>query len=168
MPTFASARPRTAHVVAIRRPGGAQVVAYQVRVDGGGPGNSAYFPAGRHGSAPAALSAALAVTRALGLPDLATQPGARHRLRSQTNNTGYAGIRFVWRPTKGGPETLCVFASWIEPTGRKKTSSYSVERWGLDGALDRAIARRTAHGAAAPDRTLLLRALQTEYRRRFY
>lgn len=165
MPTFASAQPRTAHIVTIRAKGGARVVGYQVRVDGGGPGNSAYFPAVAYSSAPAALAAALAATRALGLPDLATQPGARHRLRSQANNTGYAGIRFVWRPTKGGPETLCVFASWIEPTGSKKTTSYSVERWGLDGALDRAIARRTASGAAAPDRAALLRALRTEYRR---
>lgn len=164
MPTFSSTQPRHAHIVTIRSPDG-DIVAYQLRFDGGGPGNSAYYPAQSLGGVASALEAARTAVRALGLPEEAALPGMRHRHRSRVNNTGYAGIRFVWSVNKGGSVTLSVLASWIERDGRKNTTRYSVERWGLDGALDRAIARRTASGAVAPDRVALLGALMTEYRR---
>jgi len=78
------------------------------------------------------------------------------RANSRTR-TGCAGIRFEWMQRTCGP-MLRVVATW---SGHR--TAYSVERNGLEAALDKAIAQRISDGAPMPDRDDLLKRLRDEY-----
>ena len=80
-----------------------------------------------------------------------------------TSITGTAGIRFAWSGETAEP-LLRVVASWVDKQGRPRQTSYSVQRNGLMGALDKAIEARTSCGAPMPDRAALLRLLRREAR----
>ena len=152
----------SAHIVAIRRAGVIQ--GHQLRINGGGPGQSRYFSAGKHGGPDQARQAAEAAAREMGLP--ATLPrgaGMRMGRLIKRNRTGVAGIRFEWASYANGP-VLYVVATWTDQTRRDRKALYSVERNGLDGALDRALLARTSAGAPMPDRAALLLRLQQAYR----
>ncbi len=150
------------HIVAIRRDG--VVEGHQLRINGGGPGKSRFFAAGKHGGADKALAEAQRVARELGLPATLTNAGGnRMGVPSQANITGTAGIRFTWVAAASAP-ILRVEASWMDKRGRNRHTSYSVEHNGLAGALDKAITARVSAGAPLPDRDMLLERLVAVYR----
>ena len=151
----------SAHIVVIRR--GDVVEGHQLRINGGGSGLSKFFSAGRYGSAEKARRAAEKAAREMGLPKPRPRGGSRAGRLLRTSTTGSAGIRFAWTRDTAEP-LLRVVASWVDKRGRPRHTSYSVDRNGLDGALDKAIAARTSAGAPMPDREALLRRLRREWR----
>ncbi len=150
-----------AHIVVIRS--GGVVQGHQLRIDGGGIGRSKFFGAGRYGSPEKARRAAEREARALGLPKARPRGGSEPGRVLRTSLTKAAGIRFVWTPGTLQP-VLRVSASWTDRRGRPRHTSYSCERNGLDGALDKALKARTSCGAPMPDRQALLRRLRSMYR----
>jgi hypothetical protein len=151
------------HIVAIRR--GDVIEGHQLRFDGGGPGRSKYFSSGKHGGPEQALSAAVEAARALGLPQAQERGGSAQGRLMYRSATGTAGIRFEWTPVSTGL-VLRVVATWVDRHGKACSTSYSVERNGLEGALDRAIAARTSCSAPMPDRAELLERLREAYQTR--
>lgn len=150
------------HIVPIRRRG--EVIAYQLRVDGGGPGRSRYFAATKHGGADPSLRAAHDYIRGLGLvPQARPRGGSSVGRPSKLTKTGAPGIRFVWTHGAVVP-VLRVVATWIDRDGARRHTSFSVEKNGLEGALDRAIEARTSNGAPSPDKATLLPLLLDHYR----
>lgn len=79
--------------------------------------------------------------------------------RSRTRATG---IRFEWAARACG-SVLRVVATWTDRSGHPHHTTFSVERHGLEGALDLAIAARTSCGAPQPDRAELLDRLRVEF-----
>lgn len=154
-------QPSHAHIVVIRS--GGVVQGHQLRIDGGGSGLSKYFGSGRYGSAEKARRAAEREARALGLPKTRERGGSEQGRVLRTSRTKAAGIRFVWTPGVLQP-VLRVAASWTDRRGRARHTSYSCERNGLEGALDKALKARTSAGAPMPDRKALLRLLRRVYR----
>jgi hypothetical protein len=150
-----------AHIVAIRS--GGVVQGHQLRIDGGGPGLSKFFGTGRYGSPEKARRAAEREARALGLPKAKPRGGSEQGRVLRTSVTQAAGIRFVWTPGTLQP-VLRVSASWTDRRGRPRHTSYSCERNGLEGALDKALKARTSCGAPMPDRQALLRLLKRVFR----
>jgi hypothetical protein len=150
-----------AHIVAIRRNG--VVEGHQLRVNGGGPGHSKFFAASKHGGPEKAHRAALSMVREMGLPKPVRRGGSPVGRVFKTSHTQAAGIRFMWVEGQLGT-VLRVVASWTDKRKRPRQTSFSVERNGLEGALDKAIAARTSAGAPTPDRAVLLRRLQKAYR----
>jgi hypothetical protein len=148
------------HIVAIRREGA--VEGHQLRYDGGGPGKSKYFASGKFGGPDLALQAARLTAKAMGLPDAGPRGGCETGRLNSNNLTGAAGIRFEWTPCLSGP-VLRVVATWTDRRGRSRHTSYSSQRNGLEGALDKALARRTSCGAPMPDRAALLERLRREF-----
>jgi hypothetical protein len=59
---------------------------------------------------------------------------------------------------------LYVVATWRGKKGRASSTRYSVDRHGVEQALDLAIEKRTSCGAPMPDRAALLKALRKVYR----
>ncbi len=153
--------PTHAHIVAIRS--GGVIQGHQLRIDGGGAGLSRYFASGRYGGPEKARRAAEREARALGLPKTRARGGSPQGRVLRTSATGVAGIRFQWTPGMEQP-VLRVVATWTDRRGRSRCTSYSVQRNGLDGALDKALAARTSCGAPLPDRLALLRRLRREFR----
>ena len=150
-----------AHIVAIRRDG--VIEGHQLRIDGGGAGLSKFFSTGKYGSPEKALSAAKRAAKAMGLPKAKERGGSEEGRVLSTSATQAAGIRFEWDRGATAP-ILRVVATWTDRRSKGRNTSYSVERNGLDGALDKAIAARTSCGAPAPRRDALLRLLRREYR----
>lgn len=154
-------QPTHSHIVAIRS--GGIVQGHQLRIDGGGSGLSKFFGTGRYGSPEKARRAAEREARALGLPKTRERGGSEQGRVLRTSRTQAAGIRFVWTPGVLQP-VLRVAASWNDRRGRARHTSYSCERNGLEGALDKALKARTSAGAQMPDRAALLRLLRRVYR----
>lgn len=150
-----------AHIVVIRR--GEVIEGHQLRINGGGAGLSKFFSAGRYGSPEKARRAAEREARAMGLPKARSRGGSDQGRVLRTSPTGQAGIRFVWAENILDA-VLRVHASWVDKRGRPRQTSYSVDRNGLEGALDKALKARTSCGAPLPDRAALLRQLRREYR----
>ncbi|MDP2005208.1 MAG: hypothetical protein Q8K45_06000 [Rubrivivax sp.] len=149
--------PTHAHIVVIRS--GGVVQGHQLRIDGGGTGLSKFFGTGRYGSPEKARRAAEREARVLGLPKTRPRGGSPQGRVLRTSTTKVAGIRFVWTPGVLQP-VLRVNATWTDRRGRARNTSYSCERNGLEGALDKALKARTSSGAPMPDRLALLRLLR--------
>jgi hypothetical protein len=150
-----------AHIVPIRK--GGDVIAHQLRVDGGGPGNTRYFSAAKLGGPDKSLHAAQKAVRDLGLPATKPRGGSPVGRVLKPSKTKEPGIRFVWTHAVSAP-ILRVVATWTDKKGVCRHTSYSVETNGLEGALDRAIASRTSNGAPLPDKVKLLKLLRKQYR----
>ena len=150
-----------AHIVAIRRDG--VVEGHQLRIDGGGAGLSKFFSTGKHGSPEKALRAAKRAAKVMGLPKTKERGGSEEGRVPSSSATQAAGIRFEWSRDSSSP-ILRVVATWTDRRNKGRNTSYSVERNGLGGALDKAIAARTSCGAPLPRRDALLRLLRREYR----
>jgi hypothetical protein len=148
------------HIVAIRQ--GGVVQGHQLRINGGGAGRSRFFAAGKYGSPEKARRAAETLAREMGLPKAQSRGGSETGRVQHASATRTAGIRFEWTQRLNGP-VLRVVATWTDQLGRLRHTSYSVERNGLDGALDKAIAARTSAGAPQPARAALLKLLRREY-----
>jgi hypothetical protein len=157
----AAAAATTAHIVTIRRQG--VIEGYQLRVNGGGPGLSQFFAARKLGGADKALRTARRTARELGLPKTRKRGGSQAGRLLSTSRTPAAGVRFEWTPFALNT-VLYVVATWRASKGRPASTRYSVERHGLEDALDLAIAKRTSCGAPLPDRAALLKALRKVYR----
>ena len=151
----------TSHIVAIRRNG--VVEAHQLRVNGGGPGHSKLFSAGKYGGADKALRAAKKMAKAMGLPKARKRGGSATGRAPSTSLTQEAGIRFECRPGSERP-LMRVVASWTDRRGASRQTSFSVQRHGMANALDKAIAARISCGAPLPDRKALLKRLRQAYR----
>lgn len=78
------------------------------------------------------------------------------------SRTRTAGIRFEWAQRTCGP-VLRVVATWRGRQGVPCHTTFSVQRHGLDGALDLAIAARVSCGAPQPNRADLLQRLRAEF-----
>ena len=150
-----------AHIVPIRK--GGEVIAHQLRVDGGGPGNTRYFSAAKLGGPDKSLNAAQKAVHDLGLPATKPRGGSTVGRVLKQSKTKEPGIRFMWVQAVSGP-ILRVVATWTDKKGVCRHTSYSVEANGLEGALDRAIAARTSNGAPLPDKVKLLKLLRKQYR----
>lgn len=148
-----------AHIVTIRRHG--EIEAYQLRVGAGGVGQSKLFSVKKHGGLRKAQAAARAAAKALGLKLGGRRGGSVMGRRNRRSPTPAAGVRFEWA-SFAQSTVLYVVASWRDQNGTYRCTRYSVERNGLQGALDKAIAARTSAGAPLPDRKALLKALQAE------
>mgnify|MGYP000870110801 CR=1 FL=1 len=146
-----------AHIVAIRRNG--VVEGHQLRVNSGGPGCTKFFSASKFGSAEKARAAAVKFAKANGLPKTKPRGGSPVGRVLKTSLTGAAGIRFTWTRTTDKP-ILRVNATWVDKKGRSRHTSFSVDRNGLEGALDKAIEARVSAGAPAPDRADLVKRLK--------
>lgn len=151
----------SSHIVALRE--AQALTGYQLRFNGGGPGQTKYFSARQCGSAEKARKAAQAYARSLGLPKARPRGGSATGRVFSTSTTGAAGLRFEWTPNRLVP-VLRVVATWVDKRGRSRHTSFSVQRNGLEGALDLAIAARTSAGAAAPEKKPLLRLLRKMHR----
>lgn len=151
----------TAHIVTIRRQG--VIEGYQLRINGGGPGLSKFFAARKLGSPEKALRTARRTAREMGLPKTRKRGGSQAGRLLSTSRTPAAGIRFEWTPFTLST-VLYVVATWRNKKGRPASTRYSVERHGLETALDLAITKRTSCGAPIPDRAALLKALRKVYR----
>ena len=147
----------SAHIVTIRRRG--EIEGYQLRINGGGPGLSKFFAARKLGGADKALRAARRTARELGLPKTRRRGGSRPGRLLSTSRTPAAGLRFEWTPF-ARRTVLYVVATWRDGNGRPCSTRFSVDRHGLEAALDLAIGRRTSCGAPMPDRAALLKALR--------
>jgi hypothetical protein len=147
----------SAHIVTIRRQG--EIEGYQLRINGGGPGLSKFFAARKLGGADKALRAARRTAREMGLPKTRKRGGSEPGRLLSTSRTPAAGVRFEWTPF-ALRTVLYVVATWRGPHGRPCSTRFSVDRHGLEAALDLAIARRTSNGAPMPDRAALLKALR--------
>jgi hypothetical protein len=154
--------PMRAHLVALRREG--QIEAWQVRIGSGGPGLSRSFATRKYGGEAQALAEAKRTAQALGLELGHPRGGSPLGRRTRLSPTPAPGIRFEWLHYSQST-VLNVVANWPDPrTGRRCSSRYSVERNGLDGALDRALENRRKAGAPMPDRQHLLDLLTEVYR----
>jgi hypothetical protein len=149
-----------AHIVVIRRQG--VIEGHQLRMGDGGAGRSKFFGAKKYGSPEQARRAAEREAMALGLSHAGKRGGSTAGRLLKSSSTRAAGIRFEWTPRSTGP-VLRVVATWVDARGVSRHTSYSVERNGLAGALDRALAARTSGGAPHPDREALLSKLENEY-----
>lgn len=149
------------HIVTIRRNG--VIEGYQLRADGCGPGATRFFASKKHGGAEEARKAAQAMAAKLKLPETAPRGGSPEGRVTRLSRTGAAGIRFVWTQGSTDSASLAVVATWTDKDGRPHSTSYSVERNGLGGALDKALAARTSCGAPAPSRRALLVKLRAEF-----
>jgi hypothetical protein len=147
----------SAHIVTIRRHG--EIEGYQLRINGGGPGLSKFFAARKLGGADKALRAARRTAREMGLPKTRPRGGSQPGRLLRTSRTPAAGVRFEWTPF-ARRTVLYVVATWRDRQGRPCSTRFSVDRHGLEGALDLAIARRTSCGAPKPDHAALLKALR--------
>jgi hypothetical protein len=152
---------QTAHIVTIRREG--VIEGYQLRINGGGAGLSKFFAARKLGGADKALRAARRTARDMGLPKTRKRGGSVAGRLLSTSRTPAAGIRFEWTPFSLHT-VLYVVATWRNPKGRPASTRYSVDRHGMEGALDLAIGKRTSCGAPMPDRLALLKALRKAHR----
>ena len=123
---------------------------WQVRARRAGARVSKFFADSRFGSADAALGAALVYRDRLlaSLPDPAAVP------RRAWSNTGVVGLS-VREKSDGPTPKLYVQLNWIDASGRRRASSYSVDKWGLRRALWNGCLRlyreRAAAGAAVEE-----------------
>lgn len=154
---------KAAHIVTIRR--GNVIEGHQLRLGAGGPGMTKFFSAGKYGSPDAAKRAAQKVMKELGVPKAGKRGGSVAGRLLSTSSTPAAGIRFLWSPSEVSPR-LRVAATWTDRKGRPRHTSFSVDRNGLEQALDLAIAKRVSCGAPMPDRAALLKALRKVRRER--
>lgn len=152
--------PSHAHIVVIRRDGA--TLGHQLRINGGGAGQTKYFSAGRYGSPEKARRAAEREAREMGLPKARERGGSDEGRVPRNSATKTAGIRFEWTPGVSAP-ILRVVATWTDRRGVSRQTSYSCQRNGLQGALDKAIKARTSCGAPMPNRAALLRLLRREH-----
>lgn len=152
---------QSAHIVTIRRHG--EIEGYQLRINGGGAGLSKFFAAGKFGGPEKALRQARRTAREMGLPKTRPRGGSRAGRLLANSPTPAAGVRFEWTPF-AVHTVLYVVATWRDRQGRPSSTRFSVQRHGLEDALDQAIARRTSCGAPMPDRAALLKALRKFYR----
>jgi hypothetical protein len=157
--TFDAAKPQRGHIVAIRR--NERIEAYQLRIGTGGVGQTRLFSCGKLGGMRKALAAARAAAKEIGLVLGGPRGGSATGRRTRLSPTPSAGVRFEWH-TFAQSTVLYVVASWRDRKGVSRCTRYSVERHGLQGALDKAIAARISAGAPMPDRRALLRALRNE------
>ena len=137
----------SSHIVALRD--AQSLIGFQLRFNGGGPGQTKYFSARQCGSPDKARKAARAYARSLGLPKARPRGGSSPGRVFSTSTTGAAGLRFEWTPNRLVP-VLRVVATWVDKRGRSRHTSFSVQRNGLEGALDLAIAARPSAGGPSP------------------
>lgn len=155
--TTSSATKGSAHIVAIRREG--VIEGHQLRINGGGTGQSKYFASGKFGGPEKAKKAALKAAKDMGLPKAGKRGGSVAGRLLRTSTTQAAGIRFVW--TQGAKAGLLrITSTWTDKKGKPHHTSFSVDRNGLEGALDAALAKRVSCGAPMPDREALLKRLK--------
>jgi hypothetical protein len=103
---------------------------WQVRARRAGKRLSKFFADARHGSPEGALAAAVAYRDRL----LASLPEADALPRRAWSNTGVVGLS-VREKEEGQRAKLYVQLNWIDASGQRRASSYSVEKWGLRRAL---------------------------------
>lgn len=117
---------------------------WQVRVRTGGARPSRFFADARHGGREAALAAALAFRDSL----LAMSASSDATPRKAWSNTGVVGLSV--RDRADG--SALVHANWTDAEGKRRTASFSVEKWGLRRALWNACLRlyREKEEAGAP------------------
>ena len=149
------------HIIAIKVKG--VVDGYQLRVGDGGQGNTKFFAVKKHGGKLKARSAASQFADSHGLPRPSKRGGSAVGRLLKTSKTGEPGVRFEWLDNASGP-ALTVVGTWVDKDGRSRVRNRSVERHGLEGALDQIIALRVSAGAPKPDRDALLKKLRKEYR----
>ena len=103
---------------------------WQVRHRVDGKRLSKFFADGRHDGREAALEAAIAYRDRL----FAELPTPEPKPRRAWSNTGVVGLS-VREKSASDPPRLYVQLNWMDAGGRRKASSYSVEKWGLRRAL---------------------------------
>ncbi len=120
---------------------------WQVRARRAGTRESKFFADARHESAEGALAAAIAYRDRL----LASLPESDALPRRAWSNTGVVGLS-VREKEEGRRPKLYVQLNWIDASGQRRASSYSVDKWGLRRALWNGCLRlyREREAAGAP------------------
>ena len=120
---------------------------WQVRARRGGTRASKFFADARHASPAGALAAAIAYRDRL----LASLPEVDALPRRAWSNTGVVGLS-VREKEEGRRPKLYVQLNWIDASGQRRASSYSVDKWGLRRALWNGCLRlyREREAAGAP------------------
>ena len=103
---------------------------WQVRHRVDGQRLSKFFADGRHGGRDEALEAAITYRDRL----FAELPTPEPKPRKAWSNTGVVGLS-VREKSSSDPPRLYVQLNWMDASGKRKASSYSVEKWGLRRAL---------------------------------
>lgn len=103
---------------------------WQVRARRLGERLSKFFADGKHDGAEGALAAAKVFRDSL----LASLPEPDSVPRKAWSNTGVVGLS-VREKDEAGRKKLYVQLNWISEDGRRRASSFSVEKWGLRRAL---------------------------------
>ena len=103
---------------------------WQVRARRAGTRLSKFFADARHGGRDGALDAAKTYRDALldSLPDPNATP------RKAWSNTGVVGLSVREKAGASGPRQY-VQLNWVDADGKRRTASFSVEKWGLRRAL---------------------------------
>lgn len=109
---------------------------WQVRARRAGTRLSKFFADARHEGRDGALDAAKAYRDALldSLPDPNATP------RKAWSNTGVVGLSVREKAGASGPRQY-VQLNWVDADGKRRTASFSVEKWGLRRALWEGCAR---------------------------
>ena len=103
---------------------------WQVRHRRDGQRLSKFFADARHGGRDGALDAALTYRDEL----FASLPTPAPKPRKAWSNTGVVGLS-VREKADGTRPRLYVQLNWMDSDGKRRSSSYSVEKWGLRRAL---------------------------------
>ena len=103
---------------------------WQVRHRRDGQRLSKFFADARHGGRDGALDAAITYRDEL----FASLPAPEPKPRKAWSNTGVVGLS-VREKAEGTRPRLYVQLNWMDAEGKRKASSYSVEKWGLRRAL---------------------------------
>ncbi|CAN5598339.1 hypothetical protein BH23BAC4_BH23BAC4_00020 [soil metagenome] len=118
---------------------------WQVRIRRNGKRHTKFFSDGRHGGADASLVAAVAHRDIL----LRKLPESDPNSRQAWSNTGVVGLSVRDKDDGSGGTKTYVQTSWVDPDGRRRGASFSVEKWGLRRALWNACLRRYRENVAA-------------------
>ncbi|GAB5537768.1 MAG: AP2 domain-containing protein [Rubricoccaceae bacterium] len=103
---------------------------WQVRHRRDGQRLSKFFADARNGGRDEALEAAIAYRDQL----FANLPTPERKPRKAWSNTGVVGLS-VREKAEGARPKLYVQLNWMDADGKRRASSYSVEKWGLRRAL---------------------------------
>ncbi len=121
-------------------PGRHSTHGWQVRIRRAGTQHTKFFADAKYGDRDKALKAAEAFRDEL-MPTLPEADSATERSAQARSKTGVVGLSFCTKDDGSGNHKPYVQLSWTDNDRKRKTASYSVERWGLRKAVWNGVSR---------------------------
>ncbi len=122
-------------------------IAYQVIWGKASKNETAFFSQKIFGTK-GALIAAINFKKIL---DSIHAPEKNKLIKPYKNNTsGVNGIRLQWDEMRSGNIYAYIVTNYVDANGRNRGAAYSVNKHGLEGALQLAINKRIEHGNVTP------------------